>query len=47
MKLSDAGNLGDSLKYCSNLLKLSLTGNQIDDDILKFIMVGLNLNTSL
>ena len=47
MKLSDAANFGESVKFSNNLLSLSLCGNQIDNDILRFIMIGINLNTSL
>ena len=48
MKLSQAAELGDTLsKSCGNLLSLSLPSNLIDDDLLRFIIAGINLNISI
>lgn len=47
IKLSEAANLGEAIKNCSNLLELSLPANMIDDDLLRFIMAGININISL
>lgn len=48
MKLSQAAELGETLsKNCNNLLTLSLPSNLIDDDLLRFIMAGINMNISI
>lgn len=48
MKLSQAAELGEAIsKYCNNLLTLSLPSNLIDDDLLRFIMAGINMNISI
>lgn len=48
MKLQEAEILGSCLKYTQNLLSLTLSDNQIDDQIVKLIInKGLNLNISL
>ena len=48
MKLSQAAELGETIsKHCSNLLTLSLPSNLIDDDLLRFVMAGINMNISI
>lgn len=48
MKLSQAAELGEAIsKTCNNLLCLSLPSNLIDDDLLRFIMAGINMNISI
>lgn len=48
MKLSQAAELGEAIsKTCNNMLSLSLPSNLIDDDLLRFLMAGINMNISL
>lgn len=47
MKFAEAANLSEMLRCATNLLCLNLSGNQIDDDLLKFLMQGISLNVSL
>lgn len=47
IKLSEAANLGEAIKNSYNLLTLNLPANMIDDDLLRFIMAGVNMNISL
>ncbi|KAL4433130.1 hypothetical protein ABPG74_010825 [Tetrahymena malaccensis] len=47
MKLSEAANLGEAIKNCYSLLSLNISANMIDDDLLRFIMAGVNMNISL
>jgi len=47
MKLSEAANLGEAIKNCYSLLSLNISANMIDDDLLRFVMAGVNMNISL
>lgn len=54
MKFAEARDLSETLRVSQNLVKylliqlvLNLSGNLIDDQLLKFITPGLSLNTSL
>ena len=47
MKLSDAQFLQDSLKRTNNLVRLSLPGNLIDDDLVSILSKGLMLNKTI
>lgn len=47
MKFAEAANLSETIKNCSNLVSLNISGNLIDDDLFKFVMDGITLNISL
>ncbi|XP_051912374.1 uncharacterized protein LOC127594565 [Hippocampus zosterae] len=47
MKLAEAANLGESVKNSYSLVQLNVSGNEIDDDLFKFIMAGVACNISL
>ncbi|CAD8139760.1 unnamed protein product [Paramecium octaurelia] len=48
MKLSQAAELGEAIsKHCRNLQSLSLPSNLIDDDLLRLLMTGINLDISI
>ena len=47
MKVSDATYLAQALPICQNLLRLKLSENLIDDDILRIVMTGVINNTSI
>jgi len=47
MKMNDAASLAEGVKNSLNLLCLNLTGNLIDDDIMKVLMNGVSFNRSL
>lgn len=47
MKLAEAANLGEAIKNSYNLVQLNVSGNEIDDDLFKFIMTGISCNISL
>jgi len=47
MKMSDAQFLQDCLKTTHNLIRLSLPGNLIDDDLVSILSKGLMLNRTI
>jgi hypothetical protein len=47
MKIQDAADLGEALRNNLNLLSLTLSGNLIDDELMKLLMNGLTYNRSL
>lgn len=47
MKMSDAQFLQDCLKTTNNLIRLSLPGNLIDDDLVSILSKGLMLNKTI
>jgi hypothetical protein len=47
MKMSDAQFLQDCLKTTNNLIRLSLPGNLIDDDLVSILSKGLMLNRTI
>ncbi|KRW99664.1 hypothetical protein PPERSA_03465 [Pseudocohnilembus persalinus] len=47
IKLQEAAKLGEAIKISQNLITLQMPANMIDDDLLRFIMAGVNMNTSL
>ncbi len=47
MKLAEAANLGESIKNSFSLVQLNISGNEIDDDLFKFVMSGMTYNISL
>jgi len=46
MKIADAADLAEKIKYC-NLTKLSLPSNLIDDDLVRILVSGLIVNKTI
>lgn len=47
IKMKDCENIADAVRSLQNLKSLSLNGNQLDDDLLKIVLSGINSSKSL
>jgi len=46
MKMIEAEQIAEAVKKLNNLKKLNLSGNMIDDDLIKLIFMGVHENNS-